>query len=217
MQGLKLYPEINHFNGMLLNFLKSAYRNLVRNKVQSLIQVLSLAIGLTVFTMIVLYLYDELTVDRSNENLKQVYRIENRQAVTGNMGAVQAHMGPVIQENIPEILQMTRMYHVGGSLNINDESGKPVRQVRVNDIILVDSGFLGRIRPECEYRTPVDYPDRIRVQIVVKKNHAIRRELAHSVVGDDDQVDAIQTAGPERSQQQSNGGIDAGDCHRRFA
>ncbi len=41
-------------------------------KIQSLIQVFSQAIGLTGFTLVARYLYDELTLDRANPNFNQV-------------------------------------------------------------------------------------------------------------------------------------------------
>ncbi|MCP4313807.1 MAG: FtsX-like permease family protein [Bacteroidetes bacterium] len=127
---------------MFLIFLKSAYRNMVRNWVQSLIQILSLAIGLTVFSMIALFLYDELTVDRSNENLDQIYRIENRHANSNNKGAVSYHMGPVIQENIPEIKHMTRIAHAQDIyLKVMDEFGNAEKVVRLQDRVTGDSGF----------------------------------------------------------------------------
>ncbi len=61
---------------MIVNYIKSTHRYFTRNKIQSLIQVFSLAIGLTVFILVTLYLYDELTLDRSNPNFSLVYRIE---------------------------------------------------------------------------------------------------------------------------------------------
>ena len=62
---------------MFRNFILSAFRNLVRNKFQSIIQILSLAIGVTVFIMIGLYLYDILTLDSLNMNKDQIYRVED--------------------------------------------------------------------------------------------------------------------------------------------
>ena len=61
---------------MIRNYFITALRNISRNRIQSFIQIISLTIGLTIFSMVTLYLYDELTVDRLNEKHEQVYRIE---------------------------------------------------------------------------------------------------------------------------------------------
>ena len=128
---------------MFQNFLLSAIRNLNRNKVQSIIQILSLALGLMVFILISLYTYDELTIDRSNENLDRVYRIEDRLQVSVSIATVSLPTGPVIQEKLPEIEHMTRIVHYPESyLTRLDEKGEPGRQVLMNDYIMVDSGFL---------------------------------------------------------------------------
>ena len=60
---------------MLKNYLKIAYRNLVKHKVYSLINLLGLAIGLAASLLIGIYLLHELSYDRFHENASQVHRI----------------------------------------------------------------------------------------------------------------------------------------------
>ena len=49
---------------MLKNYLKIAWRNLVKNKTFSIINILGLATGLCCFLLIALYVMDELSYDR---------------------------------------------------------------------------------------------------------------------------------------------------------
>lgn len=124
---------------MFRNFLISALRNLQNNKFQSLIQILSLAVGLTVFSMIALYLYDELTVDAANKDSERIFRIENLNAV-GTNTAIPYALGPFLQENIPEIRHMTRIHSSNPMITSLTDSGEVLNQIRVHEAE-VDSGY----------------------------------------------------------------------------
>lgn len=60
---------------MLTNYLKIAWRNLMKNKIFSFINIFGLTIGLTSFLLIALYIFDELTFDRFHKNANNIYRI----------------------------------------------------------------------------------------------------------------------------------------------
>lgn len=103
---------------MLRNYLRIAWRNLVNQRVYSLLNLSGLSLGLTCVLVIALYLKNELTFDHFHDKADRIYRltttttnaagteIKNR---TGNTGAVQ---GPVFAANIPEIESATRMQGV---------------------------------------------------------------------------------------------------------
>ena len=60
---------------MLRNYLKIAWRNLVRQKGYTFINVFGLAIGLACCLVIFLYVQDELRFDRFHTKANQIYRI----------------------------------------------------------------------------------------------------------------------------------------------
>ncbi|MEX6690824.1 ABC transporter permease [Danxiaibacter flavus] len=60
---------------MLKNYFKLAWRNLVKSKVYSLINVLGLATGMAVAMLIALWIWDELTFDRYHTNHKQLAQV----------------------------------------------------------------------------------------------------------------------------------------------
>jgi len=60
---------------MLKNYFKIAWRNLKKNKVFSLINILGLTIGITVCMMIFLYLMNEFGFDSFHKNGKNIYRV----------------------------------------------------------------------------------------------------------------------------------------------
>ncbi len=71
---------------MIKNYLKIAWRNLIKNKVSSLINIGGLAVGMAVVILIGLWIYDELSFDRNNKNYNRVAQVI--QNVTNN-GEVQ--------------------------------------------------------------------------------------------------------------------------------
>src|SRR5205085_5566728 len=60
---------------MIKNYFKVAWRNLVKNKVFSFINIIGLATGLTCFILITLYVSDELSYDRYNDKADRIFRI----------------------------------------------------------------------------------------------------------------------------------------------
>ncbi len=129
-------------NLIVRNYIKSAHRNVLRNKVQSVIQILSLAIGLTVFTLVALYLYDELTVDRNIPHFRQVYRVETPELEWLASDVVPLPLGPEIEKLVPEISHMTRIrYNHSIPVAIPEEEGRAAVQITLDGGILVDSGF----------------------------------------------------------------------------
>jgi ABC-type antimicrobial peptide transport system permease subunit len=71
---------------MIKNYFKIAWRNLIKNKVSSLINIGGLAVGMTVVMLIGLWIYDELSFDRYHKNHSRIAQVI--QNVTNN-GEVQ--------------------------------------------------------------------------------------------------------------------------------
>jgi putative ABC transport system permease protein len=92
--------------------LKVAWRNLVRKKVFSAINIFGLALGLAIFTLISLYVLDELSYDRYNELANRIYRVNTHIKVNGsefNDKDTPAPMAGVLSTNYPGIEQAVRI------------------------------------------------------------------------------------------------------------
>jgi putative ABC transport system permease protein len=61
---------------MFTNYLKIAWRSLLKNKGFSIINIVGLAIGLSCFLLIALYVVDELSYDRFYPNADRIYRVD---------------------------------------------------------------------------------------------------------------------------------------------
>ena len=89
---------------MLKNYFIIAIRYLYRNKLQSIIQIASLTIGIAVMIQIGLYVDYEISFDKFNEKLDRIYRLEYGD-FAGNASAV----GHNIKENFPEVEDVVRI------------------------------------------------------------------------------------------------------------
>ena len=67
---------------MIKNYLKTAFRILVRNKVFSLINIFGLSVGLTSVIVIFLFITHELNFDKHHSNFDRIYKVVNKQIET---------------------------------------------------------------------------------------------------------------------------------------
>lgn len=98
---------------MLQNYLLIAWRNLIRHKTFSLINILGLAVGMAACLLILQYLHFERSYESFHENADRIYRL-TVDVYDGSELAVQdAQMyrpaGPMMVERIPEVIDFARM------------------------------------------------------------------------------------------------------------
>jgi len=70
---------------MLKNYLKISWRNLVRNKAQTFINIAGLSLGMAVVMLISLWVYDELSFDKHFKNYDRIVQVMQHQTVNGNV------------------------------------------------------------------------------------------------------------------------------------
>jgi len=124
---------------MFKNYFKIALRNLQRNKVYSFINIAGLSLGLAAAMLIILYVKDEVSYDRFQKNIGNIYRItftmlnkdggiEHRDGISGY------YQGPKFTENVPGIRSFVRIQ--SGGVDI-----KKGTDVNSEDMLKVDSSF----------------------------------------------------------------------------
>lgn len=125
---------------MLRNYIKIAWRNFLKNKAFSLINISGLAIGLTCFLLIGLYVLDELNYDRFHTKADRIYRINSDIVFGGtelHLPTSSDMMGPTLKKDYPAIENYTRIYNSsGGKLIKNNEDF-----ISEGDVAHVDSTF----------------------------------------------------------------------------
>ena len=83
---------------MIKNYLKVAWRNLVKNKVFSFINIFGLAIGLACCILMFLFIQHELSYDKFNVHAANIYRITSESESTGgktNLAVTPAPWAPL--------------------------------------------------------------------------------------------------------------------------
>jgi ABC-type antimicrobial peptide transport system permease subunit len=91
---------------MLKNYFISAWRNLVRNKIFSVINILGLALGLACSLVIFLWVQDERSFDGFHKNKKELYQVYERWFYDGKIDAsypTQGLLAEELKKNIPQI------------------------------------------------------------------------------------------------------------------
>ena len=85
---------------MIKNYLKTAYRTLLKNKGFTAINVLGLALGLTTCLLIVFYVFDELSYDRYNQKADRIVRVNEEIKFGGNENAYAVCPAPASQRRV---------------------------------------------------------------------------------------------------------------------
>ena len=97
---------------MFKNYFKTAFRNLLHNKIYSFINIAGLSLGLACALLIMLYVNDEISYDRFHKNVSQIYRVDKqdmKEDGSAHYGSYTGYFqGPRFTSNIPEIQSFVR-------------------------------------------------------------------------------------------------------------
>src|SRR5215831_15803989 len=83
---------------MLKNYFKIAWRNLLKNKVYSFINIAGLATGMAVAMIIGLWIYDEVSANKHFSNYDSLYQVMMNQTFDGVRGSQEALPYPMGEE-----------------------------------------------------------------------------------------------------------------------
>ena len=111
---------------MFKNYLIVAWRNLTKNKVFSLINILGLTIGITVCLMIFLFIMNEFSVDDFQKNGKNIYRVMrvmDNKGKAANVAWVSGPYAPALQNDFKgQIQQVVRINPTNNLVTIGTRS-----------------------------------------------------------------------------------------------
>ena len=97
---------------MFRNYLKVALRNLIKHKVFSFINIFGLALGITVFLLIIQYVTFENSYDSFNKNADRIYRVRNDRIYSDkhdkSAGCPPA-LAPTLKKEFPEVIESARL------------------------------------------------------------------------------------------------------------
>lgn len=102
---------------MIKNYIKTAFRSLIKNKGFTAINVFGLALGLAACLLIVFYVFDELSYDRYNINADRIYRVNEDLKLGDNKVQYAVCMPPLAQtlkNDFPQVENTVRLKNAGG-------------------------------------------------------------------------------------------------------
>lgn len=115
---------------MFKNYLKIAWRNLMKSKLFSFINILGLSVGLTCCMLITLYILNETNYDAYQKNADNIYQLGTEFIGLGNFKKLPntpAAMGETMKNVFPEIIQTARLAPLFGEdkslLQYNEKKG----------------------------------------------------------------------------------------------
>ncbi|HZB11380.1 MAG TPA: ABC transporter permease [Chryseolinea sp.] len=123
---------------MYKSYFKIGWRNLLKNKTYSLINIGGLAIGLACCIAIGLYTWDEYSYDRFHTRYNDIYRVVDQQVMGGDVFDIAATPGPLgiaLKSDFPEI---QKSCHVGkirssGILQRGESAIEPGQALQVDN------------------------------------------------------------------------------------
>ncbi|MEP0984855.1 FtsX-like permease family protein [Ekhidna sp.] len=140
IKNFEAHKNLNNY-AMLRNYLISAWRNLMKYKGFSAINILSLSIGMAACMVIYLFINDELSFDAFHKRKDKIYRLCEVQSFPGtntqNVALSMPGMGPTMAAEFPEIETFARYRSFGDQLI---EAGD--NKMIIENVAAADSSFL---------------------------------------------------------------------------
>jgi putative ABC transport system permease protein len=102
---------------MIKNYIRIAWRNLLKNKGFTAINIIGLSLGIGCFVVISMFVVDEISYDRFHEKADHIYRIHSDISFGGTdlkMAVSSDPMGETLKNDYPEVEAYTRLYASNG-------------------------------------------------------------------------------------------------------
>lgn len=101
---------------MFLNYFRIAFRNIIKDKISSVINIAGLAVGIACFMTLSLFILDEMSFDRFYKNSDRIYRVYIKMLLNGkedNNSKTPGLLGPTLAQQFPEVQNFTRVGYFG--------------------------------------------------------------------------------------------------------
>ncbi|GAB2518592.1 ABC transporter permease [Spirosoma aerophilum] len=160
---------------MLRNYLKIAFRNLWKNRLFSVLNIVGMGVGIAAVGLMVLYVWHELSYDRFHANANRIFRVVHyAQWAGGNLqlAPTSAPFADALKNDHPEIEKTVRLNPEGGGLITYKD-----KKIEANDIMFADASVFDVFTLPVLYGNPataLTQPQRI----------VLTKSLAEKLFGD---------------------------------
>lgn len=108
-----LQPDSKNLLAMFKNYINITLRSLLKNKVNSIINILGLALGLSGAMVIALWIQREMSMDQFHANADRLYYVMEHQTYSNDfvltVFATPGPLAPALKSEVPEIEKVTRL------------------------------------------------------------------------------------------------------------
>ena len=164
---------------MLRNYLKTAFRNLWKQKLFSGINILGFALGLTVTLLIFIYVDAELSRDDFHANKEQLYRVlrvSDLNSERYRIGVTSGPFAPALLNDFPESIRAAaRVMPSDGLVTVDD------RSFLEDKFFLADANFFEFFSFELERGDPASV-------LKLPNSVVLTREIARKYFGEEDPI-----------------------------
>jgi len=193
---------------MFNNYFKTAWRNLLKNKVFSFINIFGLSTGIACFVLIASFVYNELNYDKYPKDAKDIYRVHVSLTGNGDVAVypnVDVAVGEGMKNAFPEILASTRISPAKDYVKYND------KQFKEQHLAFADSNFLQLFSIPLIEGSDKD-------ALVQPNSIVISKVLAKKYFGNEEAVGKSLTIGTQQAVYKVTGIIDKvpDDSHFHF-
>lgn len=127
---------------MFKNYLKTAWRSLVKRKGYTLINILGLSSGMAICLLIVLFISDELNFDRFHEKGDNIYRMVVKRQYPGRTASyaiIPQSYAYAVKQELPEVEETVRVFSLIGDGTFQLKYGE--RSFEEKRVLAADSNF----------------------------------------------------------------------------
>jgi putative ABC transport system permease protein len=126
---------------MIWYYLKMGFRNLMKRKTYSAINIVGLAIGIAACLVIGKYVEFETSFEKFHENGQNIYRVVSSFYTDGKVEAYSGYdLAPNLADAFPEIKRFTRTHGNGSVVTVQIDPQKQLK-FKESDILIADSTF----------------------------------------------------------------------------
>ncbi len=177
---------------MIKNFIKVIYRNLVGNPLYSSINIIGLAVSLTCFLLVFIWVIDQLSYDRFFKNSQNIYRVNTEVEGKGVSVLSADNVSPWLKINYPEIINSCRVELLKRDLVIMYGS----REFFENGELCADPNFFDLFSYDVvrgDRKKLLDSPDKI----------VLTETLAAKIFGNTDPIGQVLVTNPGRHKREA--------------
>jgi putative ABC transport system permease protein len=168
---------------MLKNYLKIAFRNLLKNKTFSFINIFGLSVGLATCLLIMLYVIDELSYDKHHTDGERVFRVA-LQTKDEKWSSAAAPVAQGFKKDFAEVEEVTRLLNFPNIDKMLLTQEKDKKQFYETNAYYVDDTFFKIFTYDFKYgngQTALNQPNTI----------VISETVANKIFGNENPVDKV--------------------------